>query len=202
MEFNAKFTFKLKVFWQYIYIHVTTYLISCRICFFNADAINNKVKFMAQINQSFGSGGMTSGLDNTQLIEFFQHLQRTIAEPLPIKKVVIHTGMQPDGSCIINKNTFVSSDGTLMDCDNSQYTWLDKDLISDGDKIRSVDISPNIVHPLSNEPIRDLINVLEIISKHNFKASMMVVAGVIMAFHYSLIKDIYGGCTITVAMGP
>lgn len=110
--------------------------------------------------------------------------------------------MQPDGSSIINKKTFVSSDGTLMDCDNSQYTWLDKDLISDGDKIRSVDILPNIVHPLSNEPISDLIKVLEIISKHNFKASMMVVAGVIMAFHYSLIKDIYGGCPITVAMGP
>ena len=157
---------------------------------------------MAQLNQSFGSGGMTSGLDTTQLIEFFQHLQRAVAEPLAIKKAVTHTGMQPDGSCIINKNTFVSSGGALMDCDNSQYTWLDKDLISDADKIRSIDISPNVVHPLSNEPISNLVNLLEIISKHNFKSSLMVIAGAIMAFHYSLIKDIYGGCPITVATGP
>ena len=157
---------------------------------------------MAQLNQSFGSGGMTSGLDTTQLIDFFQHLQRAVSEPLAIKKAVMHTGMQPDGSCIMNKNTFVSSAGILLDFDDSQYTWLDKDLINDGDKIRSIDIAPHIVHPLSNDRISDLVNLLEIISKHNFKSSLMVVSGVIMAFHYSLIKDIYGGCPITVAMGP
>ena len=152
---------------------------------------------MAQLNQSFGSGGMTSGLDTTQLIDFFQHLQRAVSEPLAIKKAVMYTGMQPDGSCIMNKNTFVSSAGILLDFDDSQYTWLDKDLINDGDKIRSIDIAPLIVHPLSNDRISDLVSLLEIILKHNFISSLMVVSGVIMAFHYSLIKDTYQCITNT-----
>ena len=109
-----------------------------RNCFFHTDAIHNKVKFMAQINQSFGSGGMTSGLDASQLIDFFQYPQRSIEGRLPIKKAVVCSGMQPDGSCVINKNVFLSSAGALINSNKSQYLWLDKELLSENDKIRSV----------------------------------------------------------------
>ena len=115
---------------------------NCRMCFFNVEALNNKMKFMGQLNYSFGSGGMTCGLDNTQLIEYFQHLQRSMTEPLPIKRAILFTGMQPDGSYVLNEHTFISSKGELMNAGESPYIWLDKDYIYDSDKIKSVDISP------------------------------------------------------------
>ena len=50
--------------------------------------------------------------------------------------------MQPDGSCVLNEYTFISSEGELMDPSKSPYIWLDKDFIYDSDKIKSADISP------------------------------------------------------------
>lgn len=173
----------------------------CRICYFNADALNNKVKFMSQLNYSFGSGGMTCGLDNVQLVEYFQHLQRTNSEPLPIKKAVLCTGMQPNGSCIVNEKLFISAEGILIDPKESPYVWLNKDFVYDGDKIKCADISPMIPVPLSINPLAELITTLEIICKHNFLPTLTVIAGVVMTFHYATIKDVFGGCPITVAMG-
>lgn len=123
------------------------------------------MKFMGQLNYSFGSGGMTCGLDTTQLIDYFQHLQRSNTEPLPVKRAILFTGMQPDGSCVLNEHTFISPEGQLMDASESPYVWLDKDFIYDSDKIKSVDISlPQIVLPLSTNPLLELVETLEIIS--------------------------------------
>lgn len=155
---------------------------------------------MSQINYSFGSGGMTCGLDNVQLIEYFQHLQRT-TQPLPIKKAVLCTGMQPNGSCILNEKIFISPDGALIDPEESSYVWLNKDFVYDSDKIKSTDISPTIPVPLSIDPLAELITTLEVLCKHNFLPTLTVIAGAIMTFHYATIKDIFGGCPITVAMG-
>jgi len=105
---------------------------------------------MAQVNQSFGS---TSGLDSCQLVGFFQYLQRSIEGPLPVKKVATCSGMQPDGSCVINREIFLSSASILIDCDETQYTCgLIKNFLVKLKKIRSVDIYPSIMHPLSTEP--------------------------------------------------
>ena len=78
--------------------------------------------------------GMTYGLDTTQLIEYFQHLQQSNTEPLPVKRAIVFTAMQPDGSCVLNEHTFISSEGELMDPSESPYIWLDKDFIYDSDK--------------------------------------------------------------------
>ena len=75
---------------------------------------------MALINQSFGSGGMTSGLDASQLVGFFQYLQRSVQDKLPIKKAVSCSGMQPDGSCVINKIVFLSCDGALINSERRE----------------------------------------------------------------------------------
>jgi len=145
---------------------------------------------------------MTSGLDASQLIEYFQYLQRSVEEQLPTKKAVVCSGMQPDGSCVVNMNTFLSSDGVLINSNESQYVWLDRQLLFDNEKTKSIDISPIILLPLSTDPLEDLVATLEIISKHNFHSSLLIIAGMIMAFHYSKIKELYGGCPIVVAMGP
>lgn len=54
---------------------------------------------------------------------------------------------------------------------------------------------------MSVNPLVDLIATLEIILKHNFLPGLIVVSGVIIAFHFSTVKEMFGGCPITVAIG-
>ena len=105
---------------------------------------------------------MTCRLDNLQLIEYFQHLQRTIPEPLPIKKALLFTG------CILNENILFSPDEVLIDPQDHSYVWLNKDFVYNGDNIKSEDISPTIPIPLSINPLAELVTILEVICKHNF----------------------------------
>ena len=144
---------------------------------------------------------MTCGLDHVQLIDYFQHLQRSTHEPLPINKAVLCTGMQPDGSCIVNDTIFISPDGVLINSEDSPYVWLNKYFVYDGDKIKSADTSPKIPLPLSSNPLTELITTLEVICKHNFLPALTVVAGGIMTSHYTTIKDMFGGYPVSVAIG-
>lgn len=79
--------------------------------------------------------------------------------------------------------------------------FLDKNILSDSDKIVATDICPQITLPLSLKPLCDLLKLYEIIEKHNYISSILVIAGVCLAFHYELLLDLYGGCPITVALG-
>jgi len=144
---------------------------------------------------------MTISLDSAQLIEFFQYLQRASEGSLPIKKAVLFSGMQPDGLCVLNDSTFISTEGKLVNPEESQYVWLDRDLIYDFDKIKSIDICPIIEKPLTTDPLKKLITILETISKHNFSPTLMVLAGAMMSFHYSTVVQMNGGCSTIVAMG-
>jgi len=101
----------------------------------------------------------------------------------------------------VNAKVFISPDGQLMDPDESPYIWLDKDFMYDSDKIKSVDITPEIKLPLSTTPLCKLVESLRIICKHNFIPALVVMASVVMSFHYSEVKNVWGGCPITVAIG-
>ena len=46
-----------------------------------------------------------------------------------------------------------------------------------------------------------LVTTVEIISQHNFIPSLIVIGGIILAFHYETVVELYGGCPITVAVG-
>jgi len=87
---------------------------------------------------------MTCGLDNNQLVDYFQHLIRSNPEQLPVKQDVLSTGMYPDGSCILSGITFISPEGVLIDPNDSPYILVDKEYACDADKIRTSDISPKI----------------------------------------------------------
>ena len=172
---------------------------SFRVCYFTSESVSNKARLMSMINHSFGSGGMTSALDTTQIVEFVQYLQRSHEEPLPVKKAILVTGRQPDGTWVLNATTFISPAGIFLS--NQEMVFLDKNIISESDKIVSADICPHITLPLSLEPLGSLINLMEIIEKHNFFSSLLVIAGVCLAFHYEVVLDLYGGCPITIALG-
>ena len=51
---------------------------------------------MTQINASFGSGGMTLALNDSQFALFFQFLKEDVST-IPIVQAVTHIGGQVDG---------------------------------------------------------------------------------------------------------
>ena len=169
-------------------------------CYFTSESVSNKAaRLMSMINHSFGSGGITSALDNTQIVEFVQYLQRSHEEQLPVKKAVLVTGRQPDGTWVLNANTLIYAAGDFLG--DHDMVFLDKNILSESDKIVATDICPQITLPLSLKLLCDLLELMEIIEKHNYISSILVIAGVCLAFHYELLLDLYGGCPITVALG-
>ena len=156
---------------------------------------------MNQVNQSFGSGGMTSALESIALIEYFQYLQRSHEGPIPIKRGVLVPGFQEDGSCILNESTFIDPSGVLLDPESTDFVWLSRDLVHETSKVRSKDITPVIVTPLTAEPLRHLYSLCEIMAKQNLIPTLLMIAGAIQSFHYQMVIDAYGCCPIPVAVG-
>ena len=170
-------------------------------CFFTSESISVKSRFLSQLNMSFGSGGMTSALDNNHLTEYFQYLQRSHDGPIPIKKAVLIPGLQDDGTWVLNHETYISSDGQLLDPNVSEFVWLDRDLLYEYDKVRSADTTPPITLPLSAAPLSDLYTTVENISKHNFIPTLLVIGSCMAAFHFQTMVEAYSGCPIMVALG-
>lgn len=135
--------------------------------------MSNKARFMWQVNQSFGSGGMSSSLENTHLTEYIQYLQRSHDGILPVKRAVVCTGRQTDGTWVLNADTFISPDGESISPTETNLVWLDKDLIFENDKVRSADISPVISHPLSTNPLKELVKTLEKIASSQLSWSYL-----------------------------
>ena len=140
---------------------------------------------MNQINTSFGSGGMTTVLENNTLIEFVQYLQRSHERPMPTKKGVLVLGLQEEGICVLNESTFISADGKLIDPAECNLVWLSRDIVHETSKVRSEDITPKILCLLSLELLKHLYQLCVKMSKHNLIPTLL--AG-IQSFHYHLIR--------------
>lgn len=110
-------------------------------------------------------------------------------------------GFQRDGICALNENTFISPHGELLDPESRDFVWLNRDIVHDNSKIRASDITPQIVHPLSAEPLHNLYAICEKISKHNLIPTLLMIAGTIQCFHFKTVVDCYGCCPIPVAIG-
>lgn len=177
-----------------------------RLCYFTCDAIHVKEKFMAQLNMSFKSGGMSLSFNNKELTDFIQQLQ--CENDIPTKQAAIHSGRQP-GSLIwvFGSETQISAENVddicLLSSSSMPYVWLGAEMLMDErSKLSVSDICPMVSLPLSTSPLRELVCHLEVCLKHNFIASICVIGAAIMAFHYTTILEMYGGCCIPVAYGP
>lgn len=157
---------------------------------------------MELLNNSFGSGGMTCGLDQNALPYFIQNLKRQAKERLPTKKAVIRPGRQENGLYFLNKEVCLDENGKLIESCRETHVWLKKELFSEGDKILVADIILHIQLPLSSHVLKDLFTQLKECLKHNFIPGLFVIAGAIMSFHYRQIVAMYGGCSVLVASGP
>ena len=187
-----------------MYCTVTNNNAFYRMCFFKDDSIYVKLKFVNQINMSFGSGGMTCALENTHLIEYFQYLQRSFDGDIPIKRGVMGPGFYVNNDkhvFVANKSTFISADGSLIDPEQTDLVWLKRDVVVENSKVRCSDITPIIVTPLSTDPLFKLYTICEIIAKHNFIPTLLIIGCSIQCFHFECMIDSYGNCPIPVASG-
>ena len=119
-----------------------------------------KWKFTNQINTSFGSGGMTTALENNTLIEFVQYLQRSHERPMPTKKGVLVLGLQEEGICVLNESTFISADGKLIDPAKCNLVWLSHDIVHETSKVRSKDITPKNFVPIVTRAAQAFVPVV------------------------------------------
>lgn len=154
---------------------------------------------MDMINNSFGSGGMTCGIDQNMLPYFIQSLKRQHKE-LPMTKAIIHPGKQDNGLYFMTKDIVIDEDGRLVDVDSNSYVWI-KELLSANDKILVSDILPSINLPISSLCLRDMYDEIKPCLKHNLIPALIVISGGVMCFHYPQIISTYGGCCMVVATG-
>ncbi len=101
---------------------------------------------MSQLNNSFGSGGMSLALSEPQFSHFFQYLKGDMSG-LPIVKAVNHIGDQGDGVWVLNKSTHINASGVVVEKCNQEYVWLMEALAT---CISIQSIVPSIQTPLSS----------------------------------------------------
>ncbi len=92
--------------------------------------------------------------------------------------------------------------GSCITPEESNYIWLDKNLLGDVGNVPSHCLLPKICTPLSVSPISRLLSAMKVVLKHNYLAGLLMVSGSIMAMHYSKIVEVLSGCPIVVAVGP
>ena len=143
---------------------------------------------------------MSCGFDNQSAVTFVQYLKRKSSD-LSTKKAVIHPGRQPNGIYVLNKSVHIDEEGNIIDVSNSDYVFLSRDLVYDGEKFAACDLTPDITLPLDDSVIVKLILKLKSCTKHNFIQSLLVIASSVMAFHYRQIVTTYSGCPIAIASG-
>ena len=68
--------------------------------------------------------------------------------------------------------------------------------------VPSEDIRPKIELPLTTSPMRQLLQALKVVMKHNFVPSILIIAGGVMALHYQQVIKVNSGCPTILAMGP
>ncbi len=159
-----------------------------------------KSKFVNQLNVSFGSGGMTSALENNTLVEYFQYVQRSFVGQLPIKRGVLGPGFY-NNVFVANEKTFIAAGGEQLERCDTNLVWLNRDVVYEQTKIRNSDITPKIVHPLDGNVLETLFNLIRATSKHNFIPSLIIIGSAIQCFHYEVVVEFFGHCPIAVACG-
>ena len=154
---------------------------------------------MAQINATFGSGGMTLAINDTVLPSFIQFLKKN--KEIDICKAASILGEQKCGRVwVMGPNLQVSIEGKIIPEDQYHYVWLDSGSVH---ACTASDILPKIKLPLAESPskiLKEMVMLLQTIMKHNFFSSLLTIAGSLMTFHYASMQSL-GGCPTVVAIG-
>ena len=171
----------------------------CRTCFFTIESAGCKSRFMAQINNSFGSGGMSLAFNEMQFAAFVQFLK--MHNSVNIRTAATIVGQQSCGQVWVMGETQIDGEGKIMAPNTSPYIWLNKGTLGEVGSVATNELLPTIHTPLSIDVLSRFLNVLEVVMKHNFFSAVLVVAGGVLSLHYSTIVKEHVGCPIVVAFG-
>ena len=123
---------------------------------------------MAQINNSFGSSGMSMAFNEMQFAGFVQYNSVNICTAATI------VGQQSCGQVWVMGEIQIDGEGEVMAPNTSPYIWLDKIALGEVGSIATNELLPT---PLSIDVLSRLLDVLEVVMKHNFFSAVLVVAG-------------------------
>lgn len=160
-------------------------------------SINKKTDFMRSLNFSYKAACLQCSLSDKEIGEYFQHMKST--SDIPKKTAVRRVGLQPDGTWILSRNVYVSSQGEVVSAQDSSYIWIGH--LYDGPGVARDNEECLINLPLSSDPLNHLLCQLKAVLKHNFMPCVLVMASAVLAMHYeSMIKKLHF-CPIAIAFG-
>ena len=153
------------------------------------------------MNNSFGSGGMSSSFNDINFSSFIQFLKQPLqGQGAVVKKAACRVGQQYCGNVwVLGPNLSINEDGEIID--DPPYLWIGSIISSESTVFTAQDLVPKISTPLSTTILKEVIGLLRTILKHNFFSSVLVVAGGIMALHYITITQMCKGCPTIIAVG-
>lgn len=148
---------------------------------------------MNQINNTYGSGGMSVSFNDQQFSSFVQFLKGQ--EHIEVVKAAQMGGEQACGKVwIMGSHLQLDDNGMEIDEERYKYIWYSPAALS------QTSLLPIIKMPLTSNVLRELVSHLASVMKHNFISSLLILAGGVMQLHYSKLQ-LLGGCPIIVAQG-
>ena len=166
------------------------------------ESTSHKSRFLGQINNSFGSGGMSLAFNEVQFSSFVQFLKLQSRGQLTIQKAVTIIGQQPGVPLmwVLGKDLHIDGQGSTIEASERTHMWMDLTLQAGLGSITLQEFLPTIASPLGTEVLRKLVVNLRIVMCHNFLPAILVAAGAVMSLHYQTIIQ-SGGCPTVVAAG-
>ena len=106
---------------------------------------------MAQINNSFRSGGMSLAMSEAQFAQFFQFLKEKVAT-LPIVKAVSYDGEQSGEVWVLNRDVHIDKQEHPIQAEDRKFIWLEEAFPITGISLEQ--LIPTIKYPLNSRVLR------------------------------------------------
>ena len=131
-------------------IMVLYIIILNRLCFFTVESTSYKPRFMTQINNSFGSGGMSLALNEAQFQQFVQFMKDHVSS-LPIREAVSIVGHNKNHSVwVFNDHIQTNANGEVLSEDEHRLIWHESSIKENlrSTRVQLDEVIPRITLPL------------------------------------------------------
>ena len=153
---------------------------------------------MKEISASYKLACLQCSFSDKELSEFIQFKKRQ-SQSIPIKYAVSHVGCHADGTWVLGKNAYFTSNGIPITINNSKYVWIG-DIYQGKGVAKQVD-QCEITEPFSTDCLKSMLCLLQHTMQHNFFPAVMTISGTITALHYTTFIETMKSCPITLAYG-
>ena len=153
---------------------------------------------MKELSCSYRYGCLSCSFSDKELSAFLQYLKRKHPS-LPKKYAVASVGKQPDGTWVLGKNAYFTSNGEPLTISASDYLFIGD--LYEGKGVATESQQCIINMPISIDPLRLLLGKLKFCMKHNYYPTLLTIASTVMAMHYRRFIQNLSNCPIPIAFG-